>query len=147
MKLLKKSYIFALVILSAFLIVSCNSTKSSKMLVENLQPTNNDESQIYQMVQNIQKYISTSQWDEWLAMYSDDAILTSGKTNVTKEEMRKSAEGISYKITQMEVIKKEINAENAFVSVSMIGNGKPQLETYYFKKINNSWFIVKETNP
>jgi ketosteroid isomerase-like protein len=115
--------------------------------VENLQPANNDEAEIFLIVQNLQQYISTSQWDKWLAMYSDDAILTSGKKNVTKEEMRKMIDGFSYKITKMEVTKKQINAEDAFVSVSMIGNGKHQLETYHFKKINNSWRIVKETNP
>ncbi|PKN41687.1 MAG: hypothetical protein CVU60_09875 [Deltaproteobacteria bacterium HGW-Deltaproteobacteria-18] len=144
---LKNSYFCALVILFTFLIVSCNSTKSSKTLVENLQPANNDEAEIFLIVQNLQQYISTSQWDKWLAMYSDDAILTSGKKNVTKEEMRKMIDGFSYKITKMEVTKKQINAEDAFVSVSMIGNGKHQLETYHFKKINNSWRIVKETNP
>lgn len=147
MKFLKKSYIFTTVIIFAFLLSSCNSTKSSKTLVENLQPTNSDEAEVYKIVQNIQTYISTSQWDEWLAMYSDDAILTSGKNNVTKEEMRKLIDGVSYKITKMEVTKKQINTEDAFVSVSMIGNDKPQLETYHFKKINNSWLIVKETNP
>lgn len=136
-----------LIVLAVLLITSCNSSKSSHVLVGNLSPANNDEAEIFLMVQNVQDYISASQWDEWLSMYSDDAVLTSGKGEVTKDEMRKNVEGASYKITDMRLVDKQINTADAFVSVSMMGNGKKQLETYHFRKIDGRWLIVKETNP
>lgn len=128
-------------------LVACNAAKNDKSLVDNIKPASQDEYEIIQMVENIKVYISSSQWDKWLDMYTDDAVLTTREGNVTKEEMRRSVEGISYKITDMHILKKEINSEDASVSVQFKGNGKAQKETYYFKKIDGAWFIVAESNP
>ena len=61
--------------------------------------------------------------------------------------MRSIVDGITYKITEMEILKKNIGNEQAFVSVRMIGNGKKHFETYKLKKFDGKWLITEETNP
>ena len=137
------------VFLSIFVIslVGCQSEKSPKLIVGSLQPTNPDEASIYQILDNIKSYISSSQWDKWLAMYSDDAVLTAGDKNVSKSEMREMVEGITYVISSMEIVRKDIGESSASVSVQMKANDKMQKETYTFEKRDGQWLIVAETNP
>ncbi len=108
---------------------------------------NADEKAIYEVLGALQNNISTSQWNKWLQLYSEDAVLTSGKKQLNKKEMRSEVEGISYKITNMMVLDTTIEKDHASVSVSMLGNGKKHLETYKLKKVDNHWLIYMETNP
>jgi hypothetical protein len=117
------------------------------MMVDQITATSPDEEAIYGILKNIKDYISSSQWEKWLSLYSADAILTSGQKQVDKVEMRSIVEGLTYKITEMEILKKNIGSERAFVSVRMIGNGKKHFETYTFKKFGGKWLITEETNP
>lgn len=143
---LKKSF---LIILSSLMIftLACQPKQDSKMLVESLQPSNSDEIEIFQIIDNIKTFISSSEWDKWLEMYSDDAVLTAGNKNVSKSEMRSIVEGISYKITSMEIINKDIGPNSASVSVKMTANDKFEFETYKFEKRSGRWLIIAENNP
>ena len=123
------------------------SKSTNAMMVGQINATTPDEEAIYGILENLIDYISSSQWEKWLSLYSADAILTAGQKQVDKVEMRGIVDGLTYKITEMEILKKNIGKEQAFVSVRMIGNGKKHLETYNFKKFNGKWLIVKETNP
>lgn len=129
------------------LLASCQSTKEPGKMVGQLKPMNSDEAAIYATLEGVKNHISAGQWDEWLALYSDDAVLTNGKSNVTKAEMRDAVQGINYQITEMEILDQTINTDDASVSVAMIGNGKKHKETYKFKKMDGKWLIVEETNP
>ena len=126
---------------------SCQSTKSTGTALSQLQPANPDEQAFYLSLTDLRDNISNSEWDQWLALYTDDAILTEGKRKVGKDEMRKVVEGISYKITDMEVLSQEISPDQAKVSVQFMGNGKKQFETYHYRKVDNKWLIYMETNP
>ena len=128
-------------------VTSCQSTKNPGTALDQIKPASSDEQAIFESVTALQNHISNSEWDEWLALYADDAVLTNGRDKVSKREMRNVVEGISYKITELKVLNKEIGADQAKVSVQFLGNGKKQLETYHYKKINNEWLIFMETNP
>ena len=117
------------------------------MMVGQIKATNPDEKAIYGILENLKDYISSSQWEKWLSLYSADAILTVDQKQVDKVEMRSIVNGITYKITEMEILKKKIGVEKASVSVRMIGNGKKHLETYKLKKFDGKWLIIEETNP
>ncbi len=140
-------------ILICFLIlgflVACNTgSKSTKaMRVDQIKAASPDEEAIYGILVNIKDYISSSQWEKWLSLYSADAILTADQKQVDKVEMRGIVDGITYKITEMEILKQNIGGEQASVSVRMIANGKKHFETYRFKKFDGKWLIVEETNP
>ena len=140
-------------ILICFLIlgflVACNTgSKATKaMMVDQIKATSPDEEAIYGILVNIKDYISSGHWEKWLSLYSADAILTADNKQVDKVEMRSIVDGITYKITEMEILKQNISGEQASVSVRMIGNGKKHFETYRFKKFDGKWLIVEETNP
>ena len=136
-----------LCLLTIMSLAACQSGKQEGISVTQLQPVDSDEAQIYAALQNIQNYISAGEWDKWLALYSDDAILTKGSAQVSKEEMRAAVDGITYVITSMTVLEKNIGASEAIVRTSMVGNGKKQLESYRFNKIDGKWLIMEETNP
>ncbi|MEX1349767.1 MAG: hypothetical protein AB1Z31_18785 [Desulfobacterales bacterium] len=148
-----KCYRISESILICFLIftflVACSTGSQSKnsMIVDQIKATNPDEEAIYGILANLKDYISSNQWDNWLSLYADDAILTTGQKQVNKKEMRSIVDGITYKITEMEILKKNIGNEQAFVSVRMIGNGKKHFETYKLKKSDGKWLITEETNP
>ncbi|SHO49045.1 nuclear transport factor 2 family protein [Desulfopila aestuarii] len=147
MKLSRALINVALVLFLVGLLAACQSTKNPGMMIGNIQGNTSDETEVYAIVAKVQEYISASEWDKWLALYSDDAILTKGDEKVSKSEMRKSVEGIKYKITDMEVLQKTIGVDEAVVSTRFLGNGKEQLESYKLKKIDGIWLIVEETNP
>lgn len=130
-------------------LVACSTGSQSKnaLMVDKIKATNPDEEAIYGILANLKDYISSSQWDDWLSLYADDAILTTGQRQVNKKEMRSMVNGVTYKITEMEILKKNIGDEQAFVSVRMIGNRKKQFETYKLKKFDGKWLITEETNP
>ena len=129
--------------------VSCKTTSHStnSMIVGQIQATNPDEEAIYGVLVNLKDYISASQWDKWLSLYSDDAILTTSNDKLSKTEMRSFIEGQTYRISKMEILKKSIAENQASVSVRMIGNGKKHYETYKLRKFDDKWLIVEETNP
>ena len=116
-------------------------------MVGQIKATNPDEEAIYGILANLKDYISSSQWDKWLSLYADDAILTVDQKQVNKMEMRSIVDGVTYKITEMEILKKNIGNEQAFVSVRMIGNGKNHFETYKLKKFDGKWLITEKNNP
>ena len=142
-----KSTLICFLILGFLVACTAGSQSTKAMMVDQIKATNPDEEAIYSILENIKDYISSSQWEKWLSLYSADAILTSGQKQVDKVEMRSIVDGLTYKITEMEILKKNIGREQAFVSVRMIGNGKEHFETYTFKKFNGKWLIVEETNP
>ena len=142
-----KSTLICFLILGFLVACKAGSQSTKAMMVDQIKATSPDEEAIYSILENIKDYISSSQWEKWLSLYSADAILTSGQKQVDKVEMRSIVDGITYKITEMEILKKNIGREQAFVSVRMIGNGKEHFETYTFKKFNGKWLIVEETNP
>ena len=125
----------------------CQATKDPGMMIGTIQGKTDDETAIYTTLGQVQQYISAGAWDKWLALYSDDAVLTLGDKKVSKEEMRKAVDGLKYTITDMEVLQKVIGKDDAFVSTKMLGNGKEHLESYKFKKIDGTWLIVEEMNP
>jgi hypothetical protein len=89
-------------------LVACSTTGSQSknaMMVDQIKATNPDEEAIYGILTNLKDYISSSQWDKWLSLYADDAILTTGQTQVNKKEARSIVDGITYKITEMEILK------------------------------------------
>jgi len=129
------------------LLAACQSTKNPGMMIGSIQGKTGDETEVYATVAGVQEYVSASEWDKWLALYADDAVLTRGSDKVSKSEMRKFIEGKQYKISDMEVLQKVIGADDAFVSTRFIGNGKEELESYKLKKIDGKWLIVEETNP
>ena len=129
------------------LLSSCQSTKTTGTALSQLQPANADEQAIYQSITDLRDNITNSKWDQWLALYTDDAILTEGKRKVGKDEIRKVVEGASYKITDMEVLSQEIGPDQAKVSVQFMGNGKKNFETYHYRKVDGKWLIYMETNP
>jgi len=145
-KAIKNVIIFGLIL--GFL-VACKTgmQPSNAMMVGNIKATNPDEEAIFGILANLKDYISSSQWDNWLSLYTDDAILTRGDKQVNKTEMRSFIEGKTYKITEMEILKKNIDNNQASVSVRMIGNGKKHFETYKFKKSEGKWLITEEINP
>jgi hypothetical protein len=142
-----KSIIICFLIFAFLVACSTGPQSKSGMMVGQIKATNPDEETIYGILANLKDYISSSQWDKWLSLYADDAILTTGQKQVNKMEMRSIVDGITYKITEMEILKKNIGQEQAFVSVRMIGNGKKHFETYKFKKFDGKWLITEETNP
>jgi ketosteroid isomerase-like protein len=129
--------------------VSCKTTSQStnSMIVGQIQGTNPDEEAIFAILEDLKNYITTKQWDKWLSLYSDDAILTTSYDKLSKTEMRSFIEGKTYRITEMEILKKDIAENQASVSVRMIGNGKKHYETYKLRKFDDKWLIVEETNP
>lgn len=147
MRLVRILKYIVVIALALELLVACQSTKDPGKMVGQLKPMNADEAAIYTSLEGVKNHISASQWDDWLALYSDDAVLTNGKDQVNKKEMRKAVDGINYKISEMEILDQTIEADSASVSVRMIGNGKKHLETYKFKKMDGKWLIVEETNP
>ena len=145
-RILKKIVICFMIL--GFLVSCKTGTQSTNsMIVGQIQATNPDEEAIYGILVNLKDYISASQWDKWLSLYSDDAILTTGSNKVSKIEMRNFIEGKTYKISKMEILEKNIAEGQASVSVRMIGNGKRHYETYKFKKFDAKWLITEETNP
>ena len=125
----------------------CQATKDPGMMIGTIQGKTDDETAIYNSLAQLQQYISASEWEKWLALYSDDAVFTLGDKKVSKEDMRKATEGIKYTITDMEVLQKVIGKDDAFVSTKWLGNGKEEFESYKFKKIDGTWLIVEEMNP
>jgi len=129
------------------LLISCQAEKQKGTTLDQLAPANADEAEIYAIVGKLQDRISASEWDKWLELYTDDAVLTSGKKEINKQQMRDLIEGISYKINDMAVLDKNISGEKASVSVSFNGNGKKQYETYLLTKKSGQWLIYQEKNP
>ena len=131
------------------LLVGCNtgSHATKAMMVGQIQATSPDEKAIYRILENLKDYLSSSQWEKWLSLYSADAILTVDQKQVDKVEMRSIVNGTTYKITEIEILKKKIGVEKASVSVRMISNGKKHFETYKLKKFDGKWLIIEETNP
>ncbi len=144
---ISKSIIICFLIFAFLVACSTGSQSKNAMMVGQIKATNPDEEAIYGILANLKDYISSSQWDKWLSLYADDAILTVDQKQVNKMEMRSIVEGVTYKITEMEILKKNIGDEQAFVSVRMIGNRKKQFETYKLKKFDGKWLITEETNP
>ena len=142
-----KNTLIGFLILGFLVACKAGSQSTNAMVVGQIKATSPDEEAIYGILVNLKDYISSSQWEKWLSLYSADAILTTDQKQVDKVEMRSIVEGITYKITEMEILKKNIGSERAFVSVRMIGNGKKHFETYRFKKFNGKWLIIEETNP
>lgn len=134
-------------ILTVGLLVACQAEKQKGTTLDQLSPAKGDEAEIYAIVAALQDSISASQWDKWLALYTDDAVLTSGKKEISKQQMRDIVEGISYKITNLVVLNKDISGNQASISVRFDGNGKEQYETYLLTKKNNKWLIYREKNP
>lgn len=130
-----------------FALNGCYNAKRNGIMIGQAQGSSAGEKEIYAMLNNIKFYISAGMWDKWLAMYSDDAVLTYAGENINKDEMRKRVEGLVYFISKIEVLKQNVGEENAEVSVKMTGNGKPHLETYHFQKLDGRWLIVREANP
>ena len=108
---------------------------------------NPDEAAITEIVGKIQSTISSSDWDAWVALYTDDAVFTAGKNEVTKAEIRKMIDGADYKITKQKILKMKIDGDKASVSTSFLGNGKENKETYLLRKEDGKWLIYKEQNP
>ena len=142
---------FFIVLLTLSLIVACQAEKQKGTTLDQVAPANDDEAAIYAIVGKLQDSISAGEWDQWLALYTDDAVLTtgsgSGNKEISKQEMREMVEGVSYKITNMVILDKTISGDQASISVSFDGNGKKQNETYLLTKKSDQWLIYKETNP
>lgn len=138
---------FFMVILAMGLLAGCQAEKQKGTTLDQLAPANADEAEIYAIVGKLQDRISASEWDLWLELYTDDAVLSFGKEDVTKQQMRDNVQGITYKIKDMVVLNTDISGGQASVSVSFDGNGKKQYETYQLTKKSGQWLIYKETNP
>jgi len=141
---------FSMVILVVVLLAACQAEKQKGATLDQLTPANPDEAEIYAMITKLQDSITASEWDQWLDLYTDDAVLTSGGSSneeISKQQMRDLTEGISYKITNMVVLDKRISGDQASISVSFDGNGKKQYETYLLTKKSGQWLIYKEKNP
>lgn len=140
-----------LVIFTVALITACQAEKQKGTALDQLAPANDDEAAIYVIVGKLKDSISGGEWDQWLALYTDNAILTtgsgSGNKEISKQEMREMVEGVSYKITNMVVLDKTISGDKASISVSFDGNGEKQSETYLLTKKSGQWLIYKEKNP
>lgn len=140
-----------LVIFAVVLITACQAEKQKGTALDQLAPSNDDEAAIYAIVEKLQESISAGEWDQWLALYTDNAILTtgsgSGNKEVSKQEMREKVEGVSYEITNLVVLDKTISGNKASISVNFDGNGKKQNETYLLTKKSGQWLIYKEKNP
>jgi hypothetical protein len=117
------------------------------MMIGQIEAANPEEAAIYGILNQLKTTISQGQWEDWLALYSDDAVLTLGDKKVDKAEMLAAVQGVTYKITEMEVLDKEVGEKDASVSVRFVGNDKKNLETYKFKKQSGVWKIVEERNP
>ena len=65
-------------ILAAWLLVACQSEKNRYDGCTSVQSMFADEAAIYASLVGIKNYISAGQWDEWLALYADNAILANG---------------------------------------------------------------------
>ncbi len=135
------------VILIVSLLGACQAEKQKGTTLDQLAPANDDEAEIYAVLSTLQSTISASQWDKWLKLYTEDAVLTAGKKQLNKQQMRAEVEGISYKITDMVVLNKDISGNQASISVNFSGNGKKQYETYILTKKSGEWLIYKEKNP
>ncbi len=148
---LRVFYRFFIVLFTFSLIVACQAEKQKGTTLDQVAPANDDEAAIYAIVGELQDSISAGDWDQWLALYTDEAVLTSGSGSgnkeISKQEMREMVEGVSYKITNMMIIDKTISGDQASISVSFDGNGKKQNETYLLTKKSGQWLIYKETNP
>ena len=142
---------FCMVLLTLCLLVACQAEKQKGTTLDQLAPANADETEIYEIVGKLQDRISASEWDKWLELYADDAVLTSGSgtgnKEISKQQMREMVEGVSYKITYMVVLDKNISGDQASISVSFNGNGKKQYETYLLTKKSGQWLIYQEKNP
>jgi hypothetical protein len=147
---------FFLTLCTVFILVAalsaCNAGKrqTNSMMVGTIKGTTPDEAAIYRILDDLKNHISNGEWDEWLALYSDDAILTDGLKHtkqVSKEEMRILIEPITFVIDEMEVLDQTIGPKEASVSVRMTAHGIEHFETYKLKKFNGKWLIVEEINP
>ena len=151
MKSFQKTVKLLGLILLVGLLTACQAEKQKGTTLDQLAPANADEAEIYAIVGEIQDRISAGKWDQWLELYTDDAVLTSGwasgNKEISKQQMRDLVEGISYKITNMVVLDKSISGDQASISVSFVGNGKKQYETYLLTKKSGQWLIYKEKNP
>ena len=141
-----KSILIYFLILGFLVACKTGSQSANAIMVGQIKTTNPDKEAIYGILANLKDYINSSQWDKWLSLYTDDAILTVGQKQFNKMEMRRIVDGKTYKITEMEILKKNIGKEQAFVSVRVIGNGKKRFGTYEFKKFDGKWLITEETN-
>lgn len=88
---------FLVVMLAVVLFAACQAEKQKGTTLDQLAPANADEAEIYAIVGKIQDRISAGEWDQWLDLYADDAVLTSGSGNkeVSKQQMRDMTEGVS----------------------------------------------------
>lgn len=122
---------------------ACQAEKQKGTTLDQLAPANADEAEIYAIVGKIQDRITVKEWDQWLDLYADDAVFTSGSGNkeVSKQQIRDMTEGVSYKITNMVVFDKNISGDQASISVSFNGNGKKQNEIYLLTKKSGQWLI------
>jgi ketosteroid isomerase-like protein len=140
-----------MVILTVGLLAACQAEKQKGTTLDQLAPANADEAEIYAIVGKLQDRISAGEWDQWLELYTDDAVLTSGSGSgnkeISKQQMRDMVEGVSFKITNMVVLDKSISGDQASISVSFDGNGKKQYETYLLTKKSGQWLIYREKNP
>ena len=91
-----KSTLICFLILGFLVACTAGSQSTKAMMVDQIKATNPDEEAIYSILENIKDYISSSQWEKWLSLYSADAILTSGQEQVDKVEMRSIVDGITY---------------------------------------------------
>jgi ketosteroid isomerase-like protein len=128
---------------------ACQAEKQKGTTLDQLAPANADEAEIYAIVGKIQDRITVKEWDQWLDLYADDAVFTSGSGNkeVSKQQIRDMTEGVSYKITNMVVFDKNISGDQASISVSFNGNGKKQNEIYLLTKKSGQWLIYRKKNP
>lgn len=144
-----KLIVFCLMFAMLFISFACKTTTPSNpsMMIGQISAATAEEAAIYGILDQLKTTISKGQWEEWLSLYSDDAVLTLGDKKVGKGEMLAATKGAKYKISEMEVLDKEIGEKDASVSVRFVGNGQKHLETYNLKKMAGIWKIVEERNP
>jgi hypothetical protein len=136
-------------------LVACGPTHKS---LDQIDPyESEDQKTLDTLLATLQQTLNDRDVDGWLALYSEDAIITYTKNRPTPKQAVMEdvhAQDLStwnFQITDIRVVSSEIQADTATVqAILMMKTGsrtRPHPETHYFDKRDGTWLITKETNP
>lgn len=136
-------------------LMACGPTYQSLDQIDHYESA--DQKTLYGLLATLQQTLNDRDVDGWLALYSEDAIITYTKNRPTPKQAVMEdvhAQDLStwnFRITDIKVVSSEIQADTATVkAILMMKTGsrtRRHPETYYFAKVDGTWLIKRETNP
>lgn len=145
-------------ILAIMLLVGCAACGPSYQSLDQIDHyESGDQKTLYGILATLQRTLNERDVDGWLALYTDDAIITytqnrpTPKQAVMDDVRSQDLSTWDFYITDVKVVSSDIQVDTAMVkAILMMKTGsrtRSHPETYYFEKADGKWLINRETNP